>query len=65
MKLATMAKVFGKLIWEVTDVEDQVTNWYKTLCNSCNLSTYHFESSTQDSAKLLEQIKSGFKRTIN
>ena len=33
-------------------------NWYKTLCSCCNLST-------DDNAKLLQQLKSGFKCTIN
>ena len=35
-------------------------NWYKTLCSSCN-----FTVVTQDNEKLLQQLKSGFKRTIN
>ena len=33
-------------------------NWYKTLCPSCSLLT-------QDNAKLLDKLKSGFKRTIS
>ena len=33
-------------------------NWYKTLCSRCNLTA-------QDNEKLLQQLKTGFKITIN
>ena len=43
-----------------------LNNWYKTFCCSCNCQLKIKSTlSTQDNAKPLEQLKSGFKRTIN